>query len=517
MSSNQYTEEQYHRQIKTLLEFIYRLGNSARGINREIDSKLAKIRSVGELGPAGLEQLRPLMSQVTQSLQREQAVLEHSVAETHKIAAEAVRAIIDITSLSCEQRERARSMLERVDAPLYSHSELLPLLTDLLSLHRETLRNAVFVSSDAQEGSHQGAGIADETNAEAAFIGEQQLVAWQSELSNVLATIDFKGQASAALHSLRQQLLQQMDAATLLTCCLGALKLVVRGVNEERQSAQQFLLSLNDALDSVGKALSKALQTHEQGADSQSALAQQLQRQVGSLSEAVNSSVSLQELKEQVHQHVSRISATLSSKLELEATERKQLHTELLSMQARLEDVESEARMYKRKLSEQKFKSLQDSLTRLPNRAAFEERLQLEYQRWQSYAAPLCIAIADIDNFKVINDTYGHTAGDKTLQVIANMLKKSLRETDFACRYGGEEFVIIFPQTSTETALELLEKARHRIKSIPFKFKQENISITISAGVSSFSANDSPTRVFERADRALYQAKDDGRDRVCHQ
>ena len=497
MSSHQGTSN--NSDIKTLLDFINRLGNATRGISREIDHKLSKIKTLTDSGVTEAEQLTSLFSGVTTALQREQGRLEKQLAQVHVNANQAAHELINCEQLSATDKDQLRSLLDRIDSPLYSYTELLPLMLEVIDAYRSQLQKHDPVQLPAQTCS------------------KEKLTSLQAELSNLLATIDFHGQPSNALAALRQSAMNELSAEQLMACCVETLQLIIRGINEERQSAQQFLLSLNDALDSVNIALNRALQTHEDSAEEQCDLTIKLREQVEVLSDSVQNTTNFQDLKQQVHQHIVGISETLASKIELEASEHQRLRSQLLSMQSRLEDVESEARMYKRKLSEQKFKSLQDTLTRLPNRAAFEERLQLEYQRWQSYAAPLTIAIADIDNFKVINDTYGHIAGDKTLQVIANMLKKSLRETDFVCRFGGEEFVIIFPQTTPEVALELVEKARHRVKSIPFKFKNKSISITISAGVSSFVANDSPTRVFERADRALYQAKDSGRDRVCQQ
>ncbi|MCC5879426.1 MAG: diguanylate cyclase [Idiomarina sp.] len=498
MSSKELVASSNNGEIKTLLDFINRLGNASRGISREIDHKLSKIKSLTDSGMHNIDEYKPLFNGVTSALTREHSRLEKELAHSHLLASQASHSLLEYDQLARADKDQLRELMQRVDAPLYSYSELLPIMVEVIQLYRDELTLSFSKESHTSQ-----------------ICSVTKLNALQAELSNLLATVDFQGHASNALTALRQRMMGQLDAEQLMGCCVESLQLIIRGINEERQSAQQFLLSLSDALDSVGKALTRTIESHEEHAGERCELTNKLRQQVTTLSAAVQQSTDLQALKQQVHQHIVGISETLASKLEIEANEHQRLRSQLLSMQSRLEDVESEAQMYKRKLSEQKFKSLQDSLTRLPNRAAFEERLQLEYQRWQSYAAPLSIAIADIDTFKVINDTYGHIAGDKTLQVIANMLKKSLRETDFVCRYGGEEFVIIFPQTTTEVALELLEKARQRVKSIPFKFKNKSISITISAGVSSFAANDSPTRVFERADRALYQAKDSGRDRVC--
>ncbi|WP_369433795.1 GGDEF domain-containing protein [Psychromonas sp. MME1] len=141
------------------------------------------------------------------------------------------------------------------------------------------------------------------------------------------------------------------------------------------------------------------------------------------------------------------------------------------------------------------------------------ERLSIEYNRYTRYNNDLSIAIIDVDKFKKINDTFGHVAGDKVISVVALMLQKSLRNTDFIARYGGDEFVLLLPETNQQQAQNLLDKLCEKIRSIPFKFKKENISITISIGCTSFTKRDSIETAFERADKALFHAKDNGRDR----
>ena len=99
------------------------------------------------------------------------------------------------------------------------------------------------------------------------------------------------------------------------------------------------------------------------------------------------------------------------------------------------------------------------------------------------------------------------TAGDITLQVIAKALQKSIRQTDFIARYGGEEFVLLMPRTSLDNAVEHLNKLRLSIKKIPFKFKDKQIQITVSLGATQFEEGDTPLKAFDRADEALYDAK----------
>ncbi|MGB3623828.1 MAG: GGDEF domain-containing protein, partial [Ketobacter sp.] len=124
------------------------------------------------------------------------------------------------------------------------------------------------------------------------------------------------------------------------------------------------------------------------------------------------------------------------------------------------------------------------------------------------------ITIIDIDHFKKINDTLGHLRGDKVLKLVAREISQRLRSEDFVARYGGEEFVIIMPETDLQSALVATEKVRAAIESCPFSFNQQPIPITASFGVTSFENGDEIETCFERADKALYRAKELGRNRV---
>lgn len=483
-------------QIKGLLDFINRLGNASRGLGAELDQYLRKIKSASQPDSSDYHQLPALLHEASLIIQNENRKAEHLLQHTHEHLRDATRQLEDQllkkTGLKKEQQQ-LQQLIEKLDTPLYSYLQMLDLTKETLALYQQACTLPV------QEADSETTDL---------------YVLLQSDLASLLASVEFHETSSYTLQDLRQRLSGTLTIAQLIQACIESLQLVIRGINDERHTAQEFLLSLEDSLESVYKALGRALYTNDEAEQQQRKMDEKVGEQLTSISDSVHNTQSLPELKRLIIHHLQLLNTAMNDRQHQENEQRKFLTAQLTVMQARLEDVENEAQNYKRRLSDQKFKSLQDSLTRLPNRTAFEERLRLEFQRWQNYATPLCVVIVDIDHFKRINDSYGHTAGDKTLQVIANTLKKSLRQTDFVCRYGGEEFVIVMPQTSTETACELLEKARHRIKSIPFKFKNTNISITMSAGVSCFVASDTPTTVFERADRALYDAKNQGRDRV---
>ena len=181
---------------------------------------------------------------------------------------------------------------------------------------------------------------------------------------------------------------------------------------------------------------------------------------------------------------------------------------------ARVSTMEVEARAFQEDLELQRQKALQDPLTGLPNRAAWNERLEIERARQQRYGGDLSLAVVDIDHFKRINDSFGHLAGDKVLKIIAGELARRLRKTDFIARFGGEEFVLLLPATPLDGGRQLLEALRADIEACPFHFKGERVAITFSAGLTPMLPGEPGDAAFQRADEALYRAKHQGRNRI---
>ena len=334
-------------------------------------------------------------------------------------------------------------------------------------------------------------------------------------LLELLAQVEFDGATGQLVQRIKVQMAKPLTTAQFTELTLQLIKQIFKTINDERQSAQSFLLELNQTLGLVQGALQNTLEMRGEFDVKSGELNQQLQSNMKQLNDSVQSATQLAELKTQVSEHMRSINQALQQKFNLEQDERRNFEQQYEKAAGRMKHLERQIEQYKRQLAEQKFKSLQDALTKLPNRAAFEERLEVEFERWTRYKEPLCIAVADIDHFKRINDNFGHIAGDKTLQVLASMLRKSVKSSDFVCRYGGEEFVIIFPQTQLKDAVQRLEAAREKISHIPFKFKNDDIRITVSIGVAQFlQSSDTVVTVFEAADKALYEAKRRGRDQI---
>ncbi|MFT7004143.1 MAG: diguanylate cyclase (GGDEF)-like protein [Sulfurimonas sp.] len=152
-----------------------------------------------------------------------------------------------------------------------------------------------------------------------------------------------------------------------------------------------------------------------------------------------------------------------------------------------------------------------DQLTSLYVRSMFDEMLKQEFQQYLRNNQKLSIMMLDIDNFKYFNDTYGHQGGDEALTIIGNTLLNAVRKSDIACRYGGEELVIIMPQTDIETAFDVAQRIRQKIEDTDIDGK----SLTISIGVSETTASTkTAAELLKMADDALYQAKVNGKNQV---
>ncbi len=160
--------------------------------------------------------------------------------------------------------------------------------------------------------------------------------------------------------------------------------------------------------------------------------------------------------------------------------------------------------------------ALLDGLTRINNRRAYDLQIRECLRRYHRGGETFSLILMDIDHFKRINDDYGHKAGDKCLQEVAQIIKSSLRKSDFLARYGGEELIAVLYGSNSADALNVAEKIRSNIERTRFHYQDKIIHVTISSGVTEILPDDGDPEIpFVRVDKAMYQAKKDGRNRIC--
>jgi diguanylate cyclase len=235
--------------------------------------------------------------------------------------------------------------------------------------------------------------------------------------------------------------------------------------------------------------------------------------EIVTLNDEVVASPDLAYLKTKVQARLDKVARELLDfrrKEELRQVEDERRANELTKEVSKLKDrTEELARL----CAEQEARLMTDALTGAHSRYAYERRVEAEFRLWERHSQPLSFAFWDIDLFKHVNDSFGHEAGDRLLRSVADLLGRNKRAEDFLARIGGEEFVLLLPMTPLEGAVVVAEKLRAVIEAAAFRHHGEPVDVTISSGLTEFRAGDTPTTVYERADRAMYLAKRQGRNR----
>lgn len=180
-------------------------------------------------------------------------------------------------------------------------------------------------------------------------------------------------------------------------------------------------------------------------------------------------------------------------------------------LKKKAEELEKKNQILLEKMAQIEFMSNTDPLTGVANRKYFEELLLKEVHRANRYQHPLSLAIFDIDLFKGVNDLHGHKAGDTILQDVAELVSHNIRDVDLFARWGGDEFVIIFPDLSLAQSVKAIDKLRDLISEQPHEL---GLTITCSFGITQYAKGDSVDELFHRADERLYRAKEQGRNRL---
>ncbi|WP_428605099.1 GGDEF domain-containing protein [Sedimenticola sp.] len=337
------------------------------------------------------------------------------------------------------------------------------------------------------------------------------------QLLKLLEKLDWPAQLSLDIRRLEMELAAQSDGAVWVEVMSSLLSLLSRSVGEvhtEIQDTRGFLKELTQRLVEIDQHVSSSKELRQKSMVEGRALGMAMRQQVGGIRSNMDDATSLQQLRKEIAHRLDAIETHMGRFVVNEGERHKEAAQLEDQLRKRLEEVQGESRELRAKMIEAHRQAATDTVTGLPNRLAYEDRLDQEFARWKRFGEPLTLLVWDIDDFKRINDRYGHHAGDKALRIIGQSLLLGLRETDFVARFGGEEFVMLLTGTNAEDAKNVAETARREVKESGIHSVGTRVEVTISCGLSEFTQGDTPEDVFARADRALYEAKRAGKDRI---
>lgn len=352
---------------------------------------------------------------------------------------------------------------------------------------------------------------------ELAAVGEEILPV-SEVLMRLLERLDIPAELGEEVEAVKAMLFDRLPAEEMDKVIVAIAEIIAEmrsRMQNEKAEIENFLKQLTTRLQEIDSSFQRNVATQRESFRDGVALDDAVKTQVEGIEESVQQAEELVTLKALVQERIDTIRTHMQEFRSAEDTRLHQAERQVAELTEKLESVQGESAKLRQRLQDERNQAMIDPLTGIPNRLAYNERLKHEFARWRRYGSALTIAVWDIDKFKSVNDTYGHQAGDKVLTVIAQLLHKQIRETDFVARFGGEEFVLLLPETSAENSTVATENIRKAVEATEFHFRGKRVPITISCGVSQFQQGDSPERVFERADKALYEAKNSGRNRCC--
>lgn len=322
--------------------------------------------------------------------------------------------------------------------------------------------------------------------------------------------------STVRLRDMRQAILAAADDEALAAQAEALACLVNRHhrqIGEQRAAAERLLTHVTRQLDELAKYLSCENVDRLDGSGARQELDRHLASEIDALGSHLQQTQDMSALHREVESRLGAITSHLKTFREREDARERDWQARSEQMNERIRELERSAQTMEVSLRQEHQLASTDPLTGIANRLVFEQRMIQACERVLQDDTETCLLVLDIDRFKHINDRFGHAAGDRALRIVAEQLKAGLRPDDLLARYGGEEFVVVLPGTGMEAGSMIAEGLRTCIESIGFRGQQQPVRITLSCGITALRAGDTPDSAFDRADRALYRAKHNGRNR----
>lgn len=483
-----------------LLRLLQRLISIVEGQDQKFDQQLASLTELLKTfppPPVFINRASAIISSSVKAIQHRDSLHQSNIQDLKKLGRQLASTEPEESLLS--QLDAYQKNCEEKSEYFYNYPELLHTLSDL--------QGKVLQGLDHVEQGGAASGVTELDN-QALLCGH---------IGNLLSKLIEKITIPATMQPSARNLLSKIGSGftwdELESVLSDSIDLVVKATVSGHQDFEVYLKSLNSQLGDIQSFLSDSRSYQQEVKDSADKLDKTLRDDVAQMEISLSSTKDLEQLKSSVREQLSGIVEAVDEYREEQAEREAKAENRLKELHARIDEMEAKSADVQRKLEEQKLLAVLDPLTGLPNRAAYDDRVK---QLWGSDAAkhqPLTMVVCDIDHFKRVNDDYGHLAGDKVLRLIAKILRGGMKDSDFVGRYGGEEFVMMLPNTEASAAQVVLDKLRRVIEQSPFNFKGNPVRVTASFGIAQVKANENAENAFSRADKELYRAKEQGRNR----
>ncbi len=341
---------------------------------------------------------------------------------------------------------------------------------------------------------------------------------WNSTCAALTALLE-RLEAGAADHSTLRKLVDELakaetDAALAAVVARAADLIHERGESlaRERLQAAAVLSEVTQRLEEMSGYLAESNSASRNRFDDTQSLNDTVMSHVRELTDEVSAATDLGLLQSAVSARLESVALQICDFRAREATRLVEYDGRAEHMRERIADLEREAQELHSKLDLEKHGARLDPLTGIANRKSFDERFAQEIALREQGAAPLVMLLWDIDNFKVINDSYGHRAGDRVLQSVAGCFTSALRAGDFVARIGGEEFAVLLRGLELPEAVNIANQVRVAVEALRFHFRGTPVRVTVSCGITELNCGDASGGAFDRADAALYRAKSGGKN-----
>jgi diguanylate cyclase (GGDEF)-like protein len=505
-------EEDFSHQSNLLIQFINKLSLVSKGINLELDNRLAQLRTLLTKS-APISDIEFKIAEISKLLQHHAVSNEQNITRLHEKFNAAGQGLQKINGLPDDLRRKLRTLLKETQSTKDSVIQYVPLLNKLIEFYDISLRSKIDVPNGIVPTATQcPTDNTQSTNNKNGDVNSKLI----EQISVCLSQLSLSTLHTKKIFVINKKLLNETKSDDVLQRFIEIFDVIIADYQNERESAKNFLNTLNETLTTVQTAVKKTVLTCSESQNTNNKINNKLQNQLLELSNTTEAGISLEHVKVDINDKLKSIAATLATKTKFEQLSQQALASQLDTMAKKVKSLEVQSQKFSKKLADEQRKSMQDALTRLSNRAAFDQYFTNMMVRFHHKPFNLALVVIDIDDFKRVNDTYGHTAGDKTLQVIANTLQKQVSDNTFIARYGGEEFVLIYTRKEETTLTKELNLINKKIACLPFEFKNNKVSITLSIGFTHIIKNDNIHTAFERADQAMYQAKAQGKNQVIY-